>query len=44
MTKLTDMQLILLTTASQRDDGSLLPPAESISDAGTGFRRPALVC
>lgn len=32
MTKLTDMQLILLTTAWQRDDGSLLPPPESLGD------------
>jgi hypothetical protein len=28
--KLTDIQLILLTTASQREDGSLLPPPDSI--------------
>ncbi|WP_029548773.1 DUF3489 domain-containing protein [Rhizorhabdus wittichii] len=32
MIKLTDMQLILLTTAWQRDDGSLLPPPESLGD------------
>ena len=29
--KLNDLQLILLSTASQRDDGSVLPPAESIA-------------
>jgi hypothetical protein len=34
MTKLNDIQLILLTTAAQRDNGSLLPPAASIADAG----------
>lgn len=39
MTKLSDMQLILLTTASQRSDGSLLPPAESISDAGDRLQK-----
>ena len=39
MTKLTDLQLILLTTASQRDDGSLLPPAASISDAGNRLQK-----
>ncbi len=32
MTKLTDMQLVLLTTACQREDGSLLPPPESLGD------------
>ena len=31
MTRLSDIQLILLTTASQRDDGSLLPPAQSVA-------------
>ncbi|TZG25717.1 DUF3489 domain-containing protein [Sphingomonas montanisoli] len=36
MTKLTDMQLVLLSTAAARDDGSLLPPAESL---GTRFDR-----
>jgi hypothetical protein len=36
MTKLTDLQLILLSTASQRDDGSLLPPPDSV-----GERTPA---
>lgn len=30
MTKLTDMQLILLTTACQREDGSLLPTPDSL--------------
>jgi DNA-binding transcriptional regulator PaaX len=30
-TKLNDLQLILLSTASQRDDGSVLPPADSIT-------------
>jgi len=30
--RLNDLQLILLSTASQRDDGSLLPPPDSIGD------------
>jgi len=30
--RLTDLQLILLSTAAQRDDGSLLPPPDSIGD------------
>ena len=29
--KLSDLQLILLSTASQRDDGSVFPPADSIA-------------
>lgn len=37
MTKLNDLQLILLSTASRRDDGSLLPPPDSI-----GERTPAV--
>lgn len=35
--RLNDLQLVLLSTASQRDDGSLLPPPESI-----GERTPAV--
>ncbi len=35
--RLTDLQLVLLSTASQRDDGSLLPPPDSI-----GERTPAV--
>lgn len=34
MTKLNDIQLILLTNSSTRDNGSLLPAAPSIADAG----------
>lgn len=30
--RLNDLQLILLSTASQRDDGSLLPPSDSIGE------------
>lgn len=30
MPKLTDVQLILLSNAAQRDDGSLLPPPENL--------------
>lgn len=39
MTKLTDMQLVLLTTAAARTDGSLLPPAESLGRYGDRIRR-----
>jgi len=35
--RLNDLQLVLLSTASQRDDGSLLPPPDSI-----GERTPAV--
>lgn len=38
--KLNDLQLILLSTASQRDGGSVLPPAESIAIVEL-LRRPA---
>lgn len=37
--KLSDLQLILLTTAAQRDDGNVLPPAESIGDEGERIRK-----
>lgn len=33
MTKLNDMQCILLSNAAQREDGSLLPPPDSLSMA-----------
>jgi hypothetical protein len=39
MTKLTDMQLVLLTTACQRDDGSLLPPPESLGAQAARIRK-----
>lgn len=39
MTKLTDMQLVLLTTACQREDGSLLPPPESLGDEAARIRK-----
>lgn len=32
MPKLNDLQLILLATAVQREDGSILPPSETIGD------------
>jgi hypothetical protein len=34
MTKLNDIQLILLTRAAQRQSGSLMPPPASVADAG----------
>lgn len=37
--KLSDIQLILLTTACQRVDGSLLPPPDSIGEQGDRIRR-----
>lgn len=37
--KLTDMQLVLLTVACQREDGSLLPPAESLGDFDSRIRK-----
>ena len=39
ITKLTDIQLILLTTAAQRLDGCLLPPAASIERQGDRIRK-----
>ena len=39
MTKLTDIQLMLLTTASQRADGSLLPPPESLEGQVARIRK-----
>lgn len=39
MTKLTDMQLVLLTTAAGRPDGSLLPPAVSLGSRADRIRR-----
>lgn len=37
--KLSDLQLILLSTASQREDGSLFPLAESIGDQGDRIQK-----
>lgn len=39
MTKLTDMQLILLTTACQREAGSLLPPPETLGTQAGRIRK-----
>lgn len=39
MTKLTDMQLVLLSTAAARVDGSLLPPADSLGTRADRIRR-----
>ena len=51
MTRLTDMQLVLLSTAASREDGSLFPPADSIGARADRIRRAveallkgALVC
>lgn len=37
--KLSDMQLMLLATACQRDDGSIVPPAESLGGQLVRIRR-----
>ncbi|WP_070154946.1 DUF3489 domain-containing protein [Sphingobium phenoxybenzoativorans] len=39
MTKLTDIQLILLSTAASRPDGSLLPPPESLGASALRIRK-----
>ncbi len=39
MTKLTDMQLILLTTACQRENGSLFPSPETLGDKDAQIRK-----
>jgi hypothetical protein len=38
-TKLSDLQLVLLATAAQRSDGSVLPPPERLGDQATRIRR-----
>lgn len=37
--KLTDLQLVLLSTASQRQDGNLLPLPESVADSATRAKK-----
>lgn len=37
--KLSDIQLVLLTSACQREDGSLLPAPDSLGDQATRVRR-----
>ena len=39
MTKLNDMQLVLLTAACQREDGSLLPAPESLGNQTARIRK-----
>lgn len=39
MTKLTDIQLVLLTNACQREDGSLLPPPDSLGAQAARIRK-----
>jgi hypothetical protein len=39
MTKLSDIQTILLSTASQRADGNLLPPPDNIGGAGSRVQK-----
>ena len=44
--RLTDIQLILLATAAQREDGSLLPPPDALRDGPARMRKAveALIC
>ena len=37
--RLSDLQLILLATACQRDDGSLLPPPDSLGEQGARIKK-----
>lgn len=37
--RLTDIQLVLLSTAAQRDNGSLLPPPDTLGDSGGRIRK-----
>lgn len=37
--RLTDIQLILLATAAQRDDGSLLPPPDTLGEGSARIRK-----
>lgn len=39
MTKLNDLQLVLLSAAAQRDDGSLLPPPDHLTDQVARIRK-----
>jgi hypothetical protein len=39
MTKLTDIQAILLTLGAQRDDGSLLPPPDTLQNKTSPVRK-----
>ncbi len=39
MTKLNDLQLVLLSAAAQRDDGSLLPPPDHLADQSARIRK-----
>ncbi|MCW2362984.1 MULTISPECIES: DUF3489 domain-containing protein [Sphingobium] len=39
MTKLNDLQLVLLSAAAQRDDGSLLPPPDHLADQAGRIRK-----
>lgn len=39
MTRLNDLQLILLSTAAQRETGSLLPPAPTLTAQGDRIRK-----
>lgn len=39
MAKLTDIQILLLTTASTREDGSVLPPSDLLGEFSTRVRK-----
>ena len=40
--RLTDIQLVLLATAAQRDNGSLLPPPDTLGEGPAGIRKAVL--
>jgi len=39
MTRLADLQLILLSAVAQRNDGSLLPPPDHLADQSARIRK-----
>jgi hypothetical protein len=39
MAKLSDIQILLLTTASTREDGSVLPPSDLLGELNTSARK-----
>lgn len=39
MAKLSDIQILLLTTASTREDGSVLPPSDLLGELSTSVRK-----
>ncbi len=44
MAKLTDTQLVILTSAAQRDDGAVLPLAKSLETKGAAVTKTLAAC